>query len=92
MLVAAGFMTYRVLAARQSAAQAGAANLQTTTVVRGSIPATISTAGTVRSAQTAVQAMRCRAPQPEIVQPVGTRVPRAELLLIYFSALSASPR
>ena len=59
VLVAAGFVTYRVLAARQSAAQAGAANLQTTTVVRGSIPATISTAGTVRSGQTAVIAWTC---------------------------------
>ncbi len=51
---AAGFLTYRVLAARQSAAQAGTANLQTTTVTRGSIPQTISTAGTVQSGQTAV--------------------------------------
>jgi len=48
-----GFVAYRVLAARQATATA-AVNLQTTTVERGSIPATISTAGTVRSGQSAV--------------------------------------
>jgi HlyD family secretion protein len=48
-----GFLAYRVLAARQASA-AASANLQTTTVERGSIPATISTAGTVRSGQSAV--------------------------------------
>ena len=48
-----GFVAYRVLAARQASA-ASAVSLQTTTVERGSIPATISTAGTVRSGQSAV--------------------------------------
>jgi HlyD family secretion protein len=48
-----GYLAYRVWAARQASA-AATVNLQTTTVERGSIPATISTAGTVRSGQSAV--------------------------------------
>jgi HlyD family secretion protein len=48
-----GFLVYRTVAARRAAA-ASSVNLQTTTVERGSIPATISTAWSVRSGQSAV--------------------------------------
>ena len=50
---AGGFLAYRAWVARQ-ASTASAVNIQTTTVERGSLPATISTAGTVRSGQSAV--------------------------------------
>ena len=83
-------MTYRVLAARQSAAQVGTVNVQTTTVVRGSIPATISTAGTVRSGQTAVIAWQTSGKVDKVDVKLGDQV-KANQQLASLDPNSLSP-
>jgi HlyD family secretion protein len=87
---AASFLTYRVLAARQSASQVGTANVQTTTVVRGSIPATISTAGTVRSGQTATISWQTSGKVDEVNVKLGDQV-QAKQQLASLDPASLSP-
>jgi len=90
VLGAAGFVTYRVLAARQSATQVGTVNTQTTTVVLGSIPATISTAGTVRSGQTATISWQASGRVDKVNVKLGDKV-QANQQLASLDPASLSP-
>lgn len=73
----AGFLTYRALAERNSASTA---SLQTATVQRGTVTSTISSAGTVRSKQSATISWQTSGKVGEVRVNLGQKVEMNEIL------------